>query len=105
MLKVKGVIVYPAAVAGLVQGFAPRVTGAFRIVLTEKPPRVDPPLKIKIERGEGYPVEKLDELKKEMLEAFHRKMKITPEILWQEPGELERSTYKGKTFEKRYKED
>lgn len=104
MLKVKGVIVYPTAVAGVVQSFAPRVTGAFRIVLTEKPPRVDPPLKIKIERGEGYPVEKLDELKKEMLEAFHSKMKITPEILWQEPGELERSTYKGKTFEKLYKE-
>jgi phenylacetate-CoA ligase len=104
MLKVKGVIVYPAAVSGLVQSFAPRVTGAFRIVLTEKPPLVVPPLKVKIERGEDYPAEKLDELEKEMLEAFHSKMKSRPEIIWQEPGELERSTYKGKAFEKQYKE-
>jgi len=35
---------------------------------------------------------------------FHGKMKIRPEIIWQEPGELERSTYKGKALEKLYKE-
>jgi len=105
MLKVKGVIVYPAAVAGLLQGFAPRVTGEFRIVLTEEPPLVIPPLKIKIERGADYPMERLAELEGELLEAFHSKMKIRPKIIWQEPGELERSTYKGKKFEDLYKEN
>lgn len=103
MLKVKGVIVYPNAVSGLIQGFAPRLSGAYRIVLTEKPPLVVPPLKIKIERGVDYPANKLNLLEKELLEAFHSKMKIRPEIIWQEPGELERSTYKGKVFEKQYK--
>jgi phenylacetate-CoA ligase len=104
MLKVKGVIVYPNVIAGMLQGFAPRLTGHFRIVLTEKPPLVIPPLKIKIERGADYPIEKLGDLEKELLEAFHNKMKVTPKILWQEPGELARSTYKGQAFEKLYEE-
>jgi phenylacetate-CoA ligase len=104
MLKVKGVIVYPTMVEGVVGGFVPRVTGQFRIVLTEKPPRVVPPLKIKIERGEDLPADKLPELEKEMKEAFHTKAKITPEITWVDAGELERSTYKGQTFEKLYEQ-
>jgi phenylacetate-CoA ligase len=105
MLKVKGVIVYPAAVTGLLETFAPRVTGEFRIVLTERPPLVIPPLKIKIEHGPDVREGGLRDLEKELLEAFHVRLKIRPEILWQKPGELERSTYKGKKFEKAYKED
>ena len=104
MLKVKGTIVYPAAIAGLLQSFAPRLTGEFRLVLTEKPPLVVPPLKIKIEKGIGFPQDLLPELGNELMEAFHGKLKIRPEIIWQEPGELERSTYKGKKFEKHYKD-
>ena len=103
MLKVKGVIVYPAAVSSLLETFVPKVTGEFRIVLTEKPPLVFPPLKIKIEKGVDYPNEKLSELENELLEAFHTKMKIRPNIIWQKPGELDRSTYKGKKFEVLYK--
>jgi len=82
----------------------PRVTGQFRIVLTEKPPRVVPPLKIKIERGEEFPAEKLSELEAEMKEAFHARAKFTPEIIWAEPGELQRSTYKGQVFERLYEQ-
>jgi len=104
MLKVKGVIVYPAAVTGLLESFVPKVTGQFRIVLTERPPLVIPPLKIKIERGAELPSERLGDLENELLEAFHSKMKIRPKINWLEPGELERSTYKGKKFEKLYEE-
>ena len=104
MLKVKGVIVYPATVAGLLQSFAPRVTGEFRLILTEKPPLVIPPLKIKVEKGPDLPPDKLPQLETELLESFHAKMKIRPRIIWQEPGELERSTYKGQKLEKLYEE-
>ena len=31
-------------------------------------------------------------------------MQITPEIIWIDAGELERSTYKGQTFEKLYEQ-
>jgi phenylacetate-CoA ligase len=104
MLKVKGAIVYPTMVEGVVGSFVPRVTGQFRIVLTEKPPRVVPPLKVKIERGEDFPADKLPELEKEMKETFHIKTKCTPDIIWAEAGELERSTYKGQVFEKLYEQ-
>ncbi len=104
MLKVKGAIVYPTMVEAVVGGFVPKVTGQFRIVLTEKPPRVVPPLKVKIERGEDFPADKLPELEKEMKETFHIKTKCTPDIIWAEAGELERSTYKGKVFEKLYEQ-
>ncbi len=102
MLKVKGVIVYPAQITGVLNGFSPRLTGAFRIVLTEEPPLVVPPLKIKVEYGADYPSDKLEGLEQELLDAFHTKMKIRPTIIWQQPGELDRSTYKGQTFEKAY---
>jgi phenylacetate-CoA ligase len=102
MLKVKGSIVYPSMVDGVVSSFVPKVTGQFRIVLTEKPPRVVPPLKVKIERGESFPEDKLPELEGELKEVFHTKAKFTPEIIWVEAGELERSTYKGQVLEKLY---
>jgi phenylacetate-CoA ligase len=105
MLKVKGVIVYPAQVTGVLNSFAPRLTGEFRIVLTEKLPLVIPPLKIKVERGPDCSPDMLDDLEKELLESFHNKMKIRPEIIWQEPGELDRSTYKGQKFEKAYEKN
>jgi len=104
MLKVKGAIVYPSQVDGVISSFVPKVTGQFRIVLTEKPPRVVPPLKVKIERGEGFPEDKLPELEAELKEAFHARAKFTPEIIWAEAGELERSTYKGQSFERLYDE-
>jgi phenylacetate-CoA ligase len=104
MLKVKGVMIYPAQIEGYLQNFIPRVTGEFRIVLTEKPPLVIPPLKIRIEFGVDFPSKRLPELEKELLGGFHSKLKIKPEIIWQKPGGLERSTYKGVKIEKCYEE-
>jgi phenylacetate-CoA ligase len=105
MLKVKGVMVYPVSIAGVVESFAPRVTGEFKIVLTEKPPRVEPPLKVKIERAADFPEDKIPELEKEMMEAFHSRVKIRPKILWQDPGTFERAMVKSKRIEKAYEED
>ncbi|MEW6440853.1 MAG: AMP-binding protein [bacterium] len=105
MLKVKGVIVYPVAIAAVLESFTPRVTGEFKIVLTEKPPRVEPPLKIKVEVGKDFPQEKLPDLEKELSDAFHHRVKIRPKILWQPPGTFERAMVKSKRFEKLYKED
>ncbi len=102
MLKVKGVIVYPASIAGVITGFAPRVTGEFRIVLDEPPPRVVPPLKLKIEYGEGQNEAAIPNLEQEIKEALRSKLKITPQIEWLAPKTLERFTYKAKIIEKTY---
>ena len=102
MLKVKGVMVYPSHIKGVINDFLPQVTGEIRIVLDEKPPRVVPPLKIKVEHAEGIEGGKLEALEKQIVEAMSRRLKINPKILWEKPGALERSHYKGQAFEKTY---
>jgi len=102
MLKVKGIIVYPAAIDGVIAGFIPRVTGEFRIVLEEPPPRVVPPLKLKIEHGEGVAPLDLPGLAGEIEERMRNRLKVTPRIQWLAPGTLERSMNKTRFIEKNY---
>jgi phenylacetate-CoA ligase len=103
MLKVKGVMVYPAAIDGVISSFIPRVTGEFRILLDEPPPRVVPPLKLRVERGPQTPPSALGELAREIAAAMHERLRITPEIHWEEPGTLERSVHKTRWIEIRQK--
>jgi phenylacetate-CoA ligase len=105
MLKVKGVPVYPASIEGVIHGFLPRVTGVFRIILEAPPPRVIPPLKLKIEYGEGITENDLVQLEKEILEKMHSTLKIGPKITWIKPNTLERATKKTQFFEKSYKQE
>ena len=102
MLKVKGVMVYPSHIKGVINEFVPRVTGELRIVLDEKPPRVVPPLKIRVEHAQGVAGAELETLEQEIVATMSRRLKISPRILWAEPGSLERSHYKGQVFEKAY---
>jgi phenylacetate-CoA ligase len=104
MLKVKGVMVYPSHIKGVINEFVPKVTGEMRIILDEKPPRVVPPLKLRVEYGNKIHQEELPALEKEIVEKMSRKLKINPKIIWAETGSLERSHYKGQTFEKTYEE-
>ena len=102
MLKVKGVPVYPAAIQGVINGFVPRVTGAFRIVLDAPPPRVGPPLKLKIEFGRDTREEEFPELEKELNAKMHSLLKIRPAITWVEPDTLVRAVKKTQLLEKNY---
>ena len=104
MLKVKGIMVYPSHIKGVINDFIPRVTGEMRIMLDERPPRVVPPLKIRVEYAPGESVGQLDALANEISDAMSKRLKINPRIIWAEPGSLERSTYKGKVFEKTYED-
>lgn len=104
MLKVKGIMVYPSNIKGVLNQFVPRVTGEMRILLDEPPPRVVPPLKLRVEHAKGLSETELDILEKEITETMSRRLKINPKIFWAEPGSLERSHYKGKIFEKLYME-
>lgn len=102
MLKVKGVPIYPAAIQGVINGFIPRVTGAFRIILEVPPPRVIPPLKLKIEYGMEVRESDLPELEEEIRESMHSTNKIRPEITWLKPNTLERAVKKTQLLEKAY---
>lgn len=99
MLKVKGVIVYPAAIDAVVASFMPRVTGEFRILLDEPPPRVVPPLKLRIERGEAMSSKDLPALEAELVRAMKERLKFTPVIDWVEPFALPRSEHKTRFIE------
>ncbi len=102
MLKIKGVPVYPAAIEGVIHGFPEKLTGAFRIVLDEPPPRVVPPLKLKIEYAEGVGEADLPGLEAELQERMHRLLKIRPAVTWLPPNSLDRSSKKTAYLEKTY---
>lgn len=104
MLKVKGVPVYPAAIQGVINSFVPRVTGAFRILLDEPPPRVVPPLRLKVEHGAGVMDSDLPGLEQELTDRMHALLKIRPAIEWLEPGTLERASRKTQLIEKLYED-
>ena len=87
MLKVKGIMVYPSHIKGVINDFIPRVTGEMRIILDEKPPRVVPPLKIRVEHAAGVSGAQLDALANEISDAMSRRLKINPQIIWAEPGQ------------------
>jgi phenylacetate-CoA ligase len=95
-------MVYPSHIKGVINEFVPKVTGEMRIILDEKPPRVVPPLKIRVEHAKGISEEELNILSHQIVETMSKKLKISPTIIWAEPGSLERSHYKGQTFEKTY---
>jgi phenylacetate-CoA ligase len=76
-----------------------------RIVLDEKPPRVVPPLKVRVEHSGNLSQEERDGLERDIVESMSRRLKIRPKILWAEPGSLDRSHYKGQTFEKAYEDN
>ncbi|MBU2646625.1 phenylacetate--CoA ligase family protein, partial [bacterium] len=102
MLKVKGVIVYPSAIDGIITGFVPQVTGEFRIVLDEPPPRVVPPLKLKVEYGRDTRPDELEALTREITDKMHGQLKVTPAIEWLPPETLERFAHKTQFIEKSF---
>jgi phenylacetate-CoA ligase len=102
MLIVKGVNVYPAAIRNIVTEFIPDVTGEMRIVLENPPPRVVPPLRLKIEHGKTVGKDGLTALAERIGTAIHNRIKIRPVIEWVAPESLPRETRKTQVFEKKY---
>ena len=104
MLIVKGVNVYPAAIKDIVSTFVPDVTGEMRIVLDAPPPRVVPPLRLKVEHGKNIGRADLPGLAQRIRVALHNTMKIRPEIELIPPGTLPKETRKTPVFEKNYEQ-
>ena len=104
MLIVKGVNIYPAAIKDIVAGFVPDVTGEMRIVLDAPPPRVVPPLKLKIEHGREIGHSDLTALARRITTVLHDQIKIRPEIQFVSPGTLPKETRKTPIFEKKYED-
>ncbi len=102
MLIVKGINVFPSAIRNVINSFVPKVTGAFKIILENPPPRVIPPLKMKVEYNVGIKEDEIKSLKFEIEEKISNLLRFRPSIEFVPPESLERTAGKVKLFEKRY---
>ena len=103
LIIVKGVNVFPAAIKGVVDSFIPRVTGEMRIVLNAPPPRVEPPLRMKVEYGPGVEGEALEELGQELENTISERLRVRPVIELVPPNTLPKDpSKKAKLIEKNY---
>jgi len=100
LLIVKGVKVYPAAVKDLVNAFVPRATGEMRILLDGPPPRVTPPLRLRVEYAADLPPGEYDGLRAGIARAMHERLTIRPEIELVPAGTLPRSSHKSQLLER-----
>jgi phenylacetate-CoA ligase len=80
LLIVQGVNVYPSTIKGFIDSYVPKVTGEMRIILEVPPPRVEPPLKIKVEYSPGINKAELDQLKTEMENKMSEQLRVRPAI-------------------------
>ncbi|MBI2170046.1 MAG: hypothetical protein HYU28_11200 [Actinobacteria bacterium] len=99
MLIVKGVNVFPASVKAIIERLHPRTTGQFRIVLDGPPPRVKPPLRIRVEAGRDVVREHAAALAEELGVLMHGELKIRSDIEIVPAGTLPRVTYKSQVLE------
>ena len=97
LLIIKGVKLYPAAIKDVVNSFVPEITGELRIVLDGPPPRVTPPLRLRIEAGPE--TSDPDGLAGRISAAMHSRLTVRPEIEIVPAGSLPRSTHKQQLIE------
>jgi phenylacetate-CoA ligase len=94
MFIVRGINVFPLAVAAIVDEFRPALTGEFRIVLDEPPPLVTPP-RLVVERARTGAAERSSNLAAELSSRIRAILMFSPRVEVVEPGSLPRS--EGKT--------
>jgi phenylacetate-CoA ligase len=99
MLMIKGVKAYPAAIQKVVQGFQPRLSGELRIRLDAPPPKVEPPLKLVVEAGEGTPEPEWANLGQALEQRIRELLTFRPTVAVLPFGSLPRSGAKTKLIE------
>jgi phenylacetate-CoA ligase len=98
MLIVKGMNVYPQAIAGVIARFRPQLTGVFRIRLDRPGPVVQPPLRLRVEHA-GLEPGALADLEKQLMQEFRDSLRIGPSFEWLAPGEIPREAGKTRLVE------
>jgi len=99
MLIVKGVNIYPEAIRNALLAFAPQVTDRFRITLSRPGPAVEPPLRLRVEFGDGVREADLPGLERSVMAHFRAALRIAPAIEWLPPGTLPREAHKTRYIE------
>lgn len=102
VLIVDNVRVFPIFLRQVIDSFSPRLTGTMRIVLTEKPPQITSPLKIKLEYGHVTEEGQLADLERQVKGKIQEICNIIPDIEFVSPETLGRSVWKTSIFEKQF---
>jgi phenylacetate-CoA ligase len=100
LLIVRGVKLYPAAVRDLVSEFAPRVTGELRLLIRGELPRVEPPLRLRVERGRDRDPGADAALAVEIAGRMHERLAVRPEVEIVDTDSLERTAHKASLIER-----
>ena len=101
MLTILGVNVYPLAIREVVAMLKPAVSGHMEVLLENPGPVVEPPLKLRVETGDGVQNEAVKEKLKRQLETLIREKLIfraDVELV----DELPRAQYKTQLIKKQY---
>jgi phenylacetate-CoA ligase len=98
MLIVAGVNVWPSAISDVVGSFAPRTTGALRILVNADGPAVPPPLRIRAEYSED--AGDLTALRRELEERIRAKLVVNAKVELVPPRTLERFEMKARYVER-----
>ncbi|MDR1648240.1 MAG: hypothetical protein LBR88_09455 [Zoogloeaceae bacterium] len=99
MLMIKGVKAYPAALQKVVHEFQPKLSGELRIRLDAPPPKVNPPLQLIVEAGEGTPESTWPMLASALSQRIRELLSFRPNVTVQPFGSLPRSGAKTKLIE------
>jgi len=96
ILNLKGVKVYPASVKEVISEFQPDISGQVQIVLDAPPPRVEPPLQVRVEAGETLGSGDRAALAKRIEDRVHNVLSIRARIELVDFGAIGRSNLKTK---------
>ncbi|WP_206808823.1 phenylacetate--CoA ligase family protein [Paradesulfitobacterium ferrireducens] len=104
MLIVLGVNVFPSAIKDVISSLRPLTTGEIQVLLPEPGPKVEPPLRIKVEYGPDNEVE-LPQLKKQVEGLLRDKLIFSSNVELVPPGTLPRYEMKAQLIKKLWLEN
>jgi len=94
MLLVRGVNVFPSALQSVIDRFAPQTVGRVQVVLGAPGPKVEPPLRVRVEHAEGLGEADLAALKRAIEAAIRSDLTVTTDIRLVPAGSLGRTETK-----------
>lgn len=101
MLKIRGVTVFPSAIKDVVASLRPLTTGEVEIQLSQPPPLVEPPLRMKVEYAKTFSGN-LEGLRRQVEEELRSKLVFAAQVELVPEGALPRYEMKASYVKRAY---